>query len=140
MAQYRPRLTAEEFEIINQLRNKHKALQEECESTGIPIEDVKYYWYKSDKFSINVRAPKKSYEELKDDIITSMRKHAPTYKKIDRKVVSEPHLLVIDPADIHIGKLAVRSETGEDYNNSIAIQRVIDGVDYLLTKCKAYNL
>lgn len=140
MAQYRPRLTEEEYEIISQLRNKHKALQEECDATGIPIEDVKYYWYKSDKFSINVRKPFKSYEDLKDDIIASMRKHAPVYKKIERKHVSEPHLLVIDPADIHIGKLAVRSETGEDYNNALAIQRVIDGVDYLIHKCKSFNI
>ena len=140
MAEYRPRLTEEEYEIIRQLRNKHKALQEECEATGIPIEDVKYYWYKSDKFSINVRKPVKSYEELKEDIISSMRKHAPSYKKIERSHVSEPHLLVIDPADIHIGKLAVRSETGEDYNNALAIQRVIDGVDYLIDKCKTFNI
>lgn len=140
MAQHRPRLTEEEYEIINQLRNKHKALQEECEATGIPIDDVKYYWYKSDKFSINVRKPARSYDDLKEDIIAAMRKHAPAYKKIERKTVSHPHLLVIDPADIHIGKLAVRSETGEDYNNSIAIQRVIEGVDYLIDKCKTFNI
>ena len=87
MAQHRPRLTEEEYEIINQLRNKHKALQEECDATGIPIDDVKYYWYKSDKFSINVRKPVRSYDDLKEDIIAAMRKHAPAYKKIERKTV-----------------------------------------------------
>jgi hypothetical protein len=140
MAQYRPRLTEEEYDIITQLREKHKALSEECEASGIPVEDVKYYWYKSDKFSINVRKQTKSYEEVKDDIIAQMLRHAPKYKTIERKFISEPHLLVIDPADIHIGKLASRSETGEDYNVKTAINRVIEGVDYLINKCSGFPI
>jgi len=60
--------------------------------------------------------------------------HAPTYKSIRRSKSKEPHLLVINPADIHIGKYAQEVETGEEYNTDVACERVIEGVKGLLTK------
>jgi hypothetical protein len=47
---------------------------------------------------------------------------------------------VIDPADIHIGKLASSFETGEDYNNQIAVQRVREGVKGILDKTAGFNI
>ena len=44
------------------------------------------------------------------------------YPEIKR--VKGEHLLVINPADIHIGKLGVALETGDDYNTEIAYNRV----------------
>jgi hypothetical protein len=49
-------------------------------------------------------------------------------------------LLVVDPADIHIGKLCEAFETGEDYNNQIAVKRVKDGVQGILDKCTGFNI
>jgi hypothetical protein len=39
-------------------------------------------------------------------------------KRVENK---DSYLLVIDPADIHIGKLCSSFESGESYNNQIAL-------------------
>lgn len=59
---------------------------------------------------------------------------------VRNKIEDESFLLVLDPADIHIGKLAESFETGEDYNNQIAVQRVKEGVDGILDKIKGYKI
>ena len=35
-----------------------------------------------------------------------MQEHSPKYETIKRERIDDPHLLVIDIADLHIGKLA----------------------------------
>jgi len=54
----------------------------------------------------------KSYQEIFEDLKNEMLEAAPIYPKIKRTQSKEPHLLVIDPADIHFGKLATAHETG----------------------------
>ena len=50
--------------------------------------------------------PKKiSYEEVGNRIISEMKNYSPKYPKLKRRELIDPHLLVIDPADVHIGKL-----------------------------------
>ena len=90
-------------------------------------------------------APKKGsseidYLKLKDVIIKEMKTHAPKFTKLKRDKLSDEHLLVIDPADVHIGKLATSFECGEDYNNQIAVQRVLEGVDGILQKSNGFNI
>jgi hypothetical protein len=140
MPKIRPRVTEDEYQVIKQLRERHEALQRECEEKGIPIEDVKHYWYKGDNFSINVKTPILSYTDVKDDIVREMKEYAPQYPKIKREHSKESHLLVIDPADIHIGKLSVKTETGEDYNPAIAVLRVLEAVKSLLSKCSGFKV
>jgi hypothetical protein len=121
-------------EVCRQI-TKHRALVEECNVIGVPVDKVKYYWHKGKNFSMNVKgdaAP--SYEEIRDDIIDQMKSYSPQYQHIHRSHSKDGHLLVIDPADIHIGKLASSFETGEDYNNQIAVQRVREGVKGILDK------
>lgn len=50
------------------------------------------------------------------------------------------YLLVIDPCDVHIGKLAQSFEVGEDYNSQIAVQRVLEGVEGILQKVKGFDI
>jgi hypothetical protein len=121
-------------------REKHKALRVECNTSGIPVENVNYYWYKSKKFSINVKGDQKGYFDLKDQIISEMVKHAPKYPIIKYKKTKDNHLLVIDPADIHIGKLCRAIETGDDYNVDIAIKRIKEGVLGIINKAQAFNI
>jgi len=137
-AEIRPRLTDDEYAIILDYRERHKALSEECEVKGIPIEDVNYYWYKSDKFSINVKNKGCSIEDLQAEIIKRMQEHSPVYTTITYKESSDKHLLIIDPADIHIGKLCRSFETGEEYNSQIAVQRVREGVEGILQKSNGF--
>lgn len=135
----RPRLSQEEYDIIVEYRERHKALNEECESKGIPLKDVNHYWYKGDNFSIHVKNNPVSYEDVRDKLIEDLEKHAPKYPVLKRAPITDGHLLVVDPADIHIGKLADSFETGEEYSSQIAVQRVMDGVDGILNKASGFN-
>lgn len=120
--------------------NDHNALLKHCKDAGIPIDNVKSYWHKTKHFSLNVKKDLLSYEQLRDDIIEAMNAHSPNYEKIHREYANEGHLLVIDPADVHLGKLASAFEVGEDYNNNIAVQRVREGVNGILEKSKGFNI
>jgi hypothetical protein len=59
---------------------------------------------------------------LQDSLIASLQGYSQKFIKLEQIVDS--YLLVLDPADIHIGKLCSSFEVGEDYNNQIAVQRV----------------
>jgi len=84
----------------------NRAIDDECESVGIDPAKVKHYWYKGKHYSINVSGkddfdPESFISELTEEV----SKWSPKYKKIKRKKTKDPHCLVFDPADIHIGKL-----------------------------------
>jgi hypothetical protein len=111
-----------------------------CEEQGIDIENVNHYWYKGKHHSIHVKNPTPTYEQIKDDIVAEMREHAPIYPVIIRHKIDDGHLLVIDPADIHIGKLCSAFENGEAYNNQIAVNRVKEGVQGILNKAQGWNI
>lgn len=121
-------------------KQPHAALEEECKAKGIPIEDVNYYWYKSEQFSINVKGEKVSLIDLKDQLIKEMNKHSPKYPILKYPKIKDGHLLVIDPADIHVGKLCKAFETGDEYNHKIAIERVKSGVVGILSKAKGFPI
>ncbi|QDP67837.1 MAG: hypothetical protein Unbinned8210contig1002_25 [Prokaryotic dsDNA virus sp.] len=64
--------------------------------------------------------------------------YSPDYEKIKRK--KGTHLLVINPADIHIGKYANELETGEHYDCETAVMRVLEGVQGLIDKSKGFDV
>ena len=121
--------------------NPHKALAEYCEEFGIPVGQVGHYWYKGKHISIHAKTEgKKTYEDLRDEIILEMEQHVPEYPKIYYTPQENPHLLVIDPADVHIGKLCDAFETGEDYDSEIAVKRVREGVEGILRKASGFKV
>lgn len=140
MGKFRPRISQQEFEVVKEFRKSHSALAKECADKGIPIESVTNYWLKGEHFSIHTKTTGPSYFDIRDSLIEEMKAYAPQYKEIKRKPVKDPHLLLLDPADIHIGKLALSFETGEEYNNQIAVQRVHEGVQGILDKTSGYNI
>jgi len=83
---------------------------------------------------------KKDIEELKTLLLSDLKQYSPKYNTYIREEVNEAHLLVIDPADIHIGKLCSAFEVGENYNNQIAVQRVLNGVNGILNKVSSLNI
>jgi hypothetical protein len=134
--EFRPRLDEEEYEIIKE----HRGLIRECKRLGIPAEDVDHYWHKGKHFSLHAKNKSVSVIKLRNMIIEEMNRHSPSYQKIKRKKKNDPHLLVIDPADIHIGKLASSFESGEDYNSQIAVKRVKEGVRGIIQKSNGFNI
>jgi len=69
-----------------------------------------------------------------------MKKHAPKVYKPTKATKGSENCLVINPADIHIGKLCSAWETGDEYNHNIARQRVMQGVTGLIEKSKMFGI
>ena len=119
----RLRLSKEEVELINEFRgseldnlNGNTALDLHLKERGISKDEVvsvKHWQNMSGELRFSI-VTKQNYgvneSKLLDDIKSLIDKHAPTYPKIKR--AKGNHLLVINPADVHIGKLAVALETG----------------------------
>jgi hypothetical protein len=135
----RLRLKDDELEIVNEFRR----IKDESVAQGIPINDIKHGWLKSKNSSLFFKNPNFRTEEKNkflDELIIDLKQYSPTFPKVTRTKTKESHLLVIDPADIHIGKLAEAFETGEDYNSQIAVQRVKEGVQGILDKSSGFNI
>ena len=142
MINKRYRLTKDEQEILF----KYRGLKAASEQAGVDIESVKHGWLKTKEASLFFKNPlhkddaKNKLEELCKKLIQDMQKFAPKYPTIKRDPGKKEYLLVIDPADIHIGKLADSFETGEDYNNQIAVKRVKEGVQGILNKAQGFPI
>jgi len=147
----RLRLSKEEVELINEFRgseldniNGNTALDLHLKQRGISKDEVvsvKHWQNMSGELRFSI-VTKQNYgvnqSKLLDDIKGLIDKHAPTYPKIQR--TKGNHLLVINPADVHIGKLAVALETGDEYNTKIATERVLEGITGLITKSKGFGI
>ena len=89
---------------------------------------------------IKVVDVEKEIENLHKLFLEDLKNYSPKYNTYNREVEKEAHLLVIDPADIHIGKLCSAFEVGEAYNNQIAVQRVLSGVNGILDKVSSLDI
>lgn len=123
-----------------QREHEHKALYKDAQQKGYDADAVTHYWHKGKSISAFVKQQSPSYFDVRDEIVESMKEHAPQYERIDYGELDDPHLLVIDPADVHIGKLAREIESGSDYDMQIAQQRVIEGVAGILAKSQGFNI
>jgi len=136
------RLKQDEIEILMQYRGIKNATDE----AGVDDKDVKHGWLKTKQSSLFFKNPNFKAEELneiqriKDECIKEVKLYAPKYHAIETIKSEDTHLLVIDIADLHIGKLATAFETGEDYNSQIAVKRAKDGLQGILDKAKGFNI
>lgn len=117
-----------------------------CETYNIPKEHVKSYklvTHIKGYWSYNIQTPTVSIgdnTEWMKRLLETFAEHAPQYPEIKYDKFRDPHLLIVDPADIHIGKLSTAFESGDTYNAKIAVQRVLDGVDGLIKKAKGFDI
>jgi len=124
------------------------SISEYCSHYGIPFEQVKTF-----KLITHTGRPfynVASNTILQDDSLEDFRTkllediagipNKPKTIKRSRPVESESYLLVVDAADVHIGKLADSFETGDDYDSQIAVQRVREGVEGIIEKTKGFPI
>jgi len=135
----RLRLKDDELNIIEEYRG----LKEIAEKSNVDIDTVKHAWLKSDNASLFVKNP--NFQLAKQDtfikqLVKQLDDYSPKFKKIKREKSKSPHLMVLDPADIHIGKLSSALEVGQEYNSQIAVKRVLNGVDGLLNSSSGWNI
>lgn len=136
------RLSPEEAAFINQLRENPSSDQflMKCKEKGINPADVSTYWDKDKQYSIMVRPQQTDIYRLEQQIADRLNKYSPKLKEVKRTKTTDPHCLVLDPADIHIGKLASFHETNDGYDIDVAMNRVDDAVEGILNKAYGYNL
>jgi len=147
----RIRLSPEEVDLIYQGRaepldniNGNTALDIHITDRGIKKEDIVSikHWQAANgdyRFSIVTKEDVGINEkEIFDKLNTFIESYSPSYKKIERKKAK--HLLVINPADIHIGKYSNHSETNDGYNCEIAVERVLEGITGLIEKAKGFDI
>mgnify|MGYP003646168209 FL=1 len=148
----RLRLSAEEVEMINESRgtdleniNGNTALELHLKERGINREDVvsvKHWQNMGGELRFSI-VTKQEYgldeDQILDKIKSLIEDYSPTYKKIDRDFNND-HLLVINPADIHIGKYAKELETGDGYDCETAVERVLEGIQGLLEKSAGFGI
>jgi len=148
----RLRLSAEEVEMINESRgtdleniNGNTALELHLKERGINREDVvsvKHWQNMGGELRFSI-VTKQEYgldeDQILDKIKSLIEDYSPTYKKIDRDFNND-HLLVINPADIHIGKYAKELETGNGYDCETAVERVLEGIQGLLEKSAGFGI
>jgi hypothetical protein len=139
-------ITPKQANEIDVDRHSKKGVELSCRDLDVRPENVKHLWKKDKGSSVFVKNPhykeqeEKNYELIRKELIKDLKEYSPKFPKIKREKQKDGHLLVVDPADIHIGKLAKKFETGEDYNNQIAVNRVIEGVNGIINKSKGFNI
>ena len=139
----RLRLKDDEWKLIKEYRLDKEAknlLASECDDAGIDVNSVSHYWYKSKKFSIFAKPNEFTRNEFLKSIEELISNYSPSYPQIDYPKREDGHLLIINPADVHIGKFADSLETGEDYNIEIAKERVREGVKGILRNAEGYPI
>jgi len=149
----RLRLTPEEVEVINEFRgddlntiNGNTALDLHLLERGIDKKDVvsvKHWQSMSGNLRFSI-VTKEQYgigeEQILDRISNMIEEHSPYYPSIKRDNKLKNHLLVINPADIHIGKYANSTETGDGYDVEIACMRVLEGIEGLIAKSEGFGI
>jgi hypothetical protein len=148
----RLRLSAEEADLIYEFRgtdvdnlNGNTALDLHLKERGIDKKDVvsvKHWQNMKGELRFSI-VTKEEYgiaeDQILDKITDLIEDYSPTYTKIERDKDSN-HLLVVNPADIHIGKYAKELETGSAYDCETAVNRVLEGIQGLLQKSGGFAI
>jgi hypothetical protein len=121
--------------------NQDASITEAAQAGG--IEDARHlaHFWKIVKdedgngYSLFVKNPRSgeaiSVTDMVREAIDDIRQAKPVKLKPRPKPTGE-HLLVIDLADVHFLKLAVRTETGYEYSREVARHRMVEGTKALL--------
>jgi len=130
---------------VAKIRN-NQGVANACHNLNIDPTTSPMMWLKSKNESIRVTNPlfvkpeEKQFSELTETLISDLQDYAPKFIELQRVENKDSYLLVLDPADIHIGKLCSAFESGETYNNQVAVQRVLEGVRGILSKVSSFHI
>jgi len=117
-----------------------------CDNLSVDPSTTPMLWLKTKTESIRVTNPlfvkpeEKLFQDLSETLINDLKNYSPKFPKLERIEDNDSYLLVLDPADIHIGKLCSAFESGETYNNQVAVKRVLDGVRGILQKVSSFKI
>jgi hypothetical protein len=121
-------------------KDHQEALKAECDKQGIPVDTVKHFWFKSEHFSLFVDNKTNLFDVFRNELIDYIDKKRPVYPKLKYPKFKDANLFVINPADIHIGKLATLMESNSSHNNELIVKMVKEGIMGLLQKASGFNV
>jgi hypothetical protein len=98
-------------------------------------QDWSHGWVKTKEASIFVKNNQFNPEAFQERIVELVKTFSPI-KPLYLPPVKNGHLLIIDAADVHVGKLASVLETDKEYNIAKAVARVMLGVEKILENVK----
>tara|TARA_Y100001972_G_C7653727_1_gene328924 strand:+ start:1388 stop:2476 length:1089 start_codon:yes stop_codon:yes gene_type:complete len=147
----RLRLSTDEVDMILQRRaavidniNNNSALDIHLKERGIDKKDVvsvKHWQSGSGEYRFSVVTKENlglDENQIWSKINRFVESYSPSYEPIETPMGE--HLLIVNPADIHIGKYANELETGEKYNCEVAVNRVMEGVVGLIAKSAGFDI
>jgi hypothetical protein len=150
----RYRLTEQEADRIREMRgesvnniNENSALDQHLKERGIDKTDVTSvkHWQSASgelRFSVVTKEGSEivTLQEQFAPILKDLQSYSPKLKHFKREIVNNPHCLIIDPADIHVGKYSAAAETGSSYNIEKAVRQVDEGINGILSKAYGHNV
>ena len=125
--------------VRHRMRRLKTNIGREMAEQGIDPSTVSKYWCRGKNFTFEVQNTM-NLNEFREKLIEDLTAKAPAVKKIKHSKKTDPHLLVLDPADIHFGKLGASREVLENYNIDVAKERVIEGCLSLMNRADAYQI
>lgn len=148
----RLRLSPDEVEMVYKARaepleniNDNTALDLHIRERGIIKDDivsVKHWQSASGDYRFSI-VTKEDVGVDENEVIKKISdfigRYSPDYPITRRKKLGN-HLLIINPADIHIGKYSHELETGDGYDCETAYNRVLAGVEGLIDKANGFNV
>lgn len=135
----------------SRILDRNEGIYDACKEIDVDFSSAKNLWIKTKNkdgsgvsgFIVNpnyVAPVVESISVLQSDLIASLQAYSPKFIKLERSEDTDGYLLVLDPADIHLGKLCSSFEVGESYDNQIAVQRVLSGVRGILQKVSSFKI
>lgn len=131
-------------QVKSRLTNRDTAIQKAMDSVGTNM-TPSMVWVKTDTHSVMLR-PNNNKDGT--DFAELITENLSDYKPLDPAIfaprinsgVKGEHLLIIDLADVHFGKLCDVGETGYKYGVDVARHRAIEGTRALLDAAKPHGV
>ena len=131
---------------ISRIKNGkyHNDFEEQLEQANFETPDNwSHGWHKvKGGHSIFIKNQNQTYEvsleQMREDMVSFLKTYSPKFEALNYGNIKGEHCLIIDIADLHIGKLS--SGLGDDYDSNTSIQRAKEGVSGLLCRAQGYPI
>lgn len=143
---YHDRKIREVIKIWSDNGDMDSVVDETLHRNNLEANSWKAAWVKEEGVSVLVKNPNFKepavidYDIIRQDMIDEIKVLSTPTPRFKRPEKDNTHCLVLDIADLHIGKLATVSATNTYYDVDIAIERAIGGSEELIGLSEPFNI
>lgn len=136
-------LSARQVKSRLEAARRDPAIQAAVSHVGTDMEPA-MVWIKDESYSIQLKPAKAGDASWVDTITDTLSDYKPLDQRlfaprINQNVKGE-HLLVLDLADVHFGKLCDTNETDSEYNVEVARHRAVEGTRAILRGAEPHGV